>query len=79
VLGEIACRGNAAVLTHLARQTEEHRNSRNYTIETFIWPEIGARIAAVPSKGHDCTGAEWWDRTQNNGLRCALKLAGDLQ
>jgi hypothetical protein len=67
------------VLTHLARQTEKHRNSRNYTIETCTRPEIGARIAALPSKGHDWTAAEGWDRTQNNGLRCALELAGDLQ
>lgn len=44
-----------------------------------IWPEIGARIAAVPSKGHDRTRAECGDHTQNQDLKHVLELARDLQ
>jgi len=43
-----------------------------------IWPEMGARIAAVPSKGHDPTRAECGDHTQNQDLKYVLELAREL-
>jgi len=67
------------VLTHLARQTEARANSKDYRTEMGIWPEIGARIAAVPLKGHDPTLAECGDHTQNQDLKCLPELAPDLQ
>jgi len=67
------------VLTHFARQTEAHGNSVDYRNEMGIWPEIGARIAAVPLKGHDPTRAECGDHTQNQDLKSVLELAPDLQ
>ena len=46
---------------------------------TSSGPEIGAHIAAVPSKGHDSRRAEWRDYTKNQGVSGMIEEVGDLQ
>ena len=41
--------------------------------------EIGAHIAAVPSKGHDSRRAEYRDYTENQRLSEKTEVVGGLQ
>jgi len=43
-----------------------------------IWPEIGARIVAVPSKGHDSRRAEFRDYTKDQRLSEMTEVVGGL-
>ena len=45
----------------------------------YIRPEIGARIVAVPSKGHDSRRAEYRDYTQNQRLSEMTEAVVGLQ